>query len=460
MDHFAEATLGSCDGVFPKSYLEGATFSAKRLAFILKCGIEKRRNGTIAPHPLSAAQRQSGLRIPRHIAKLYNIEHLDGRVASQIDELGSAAFWGLIQKLFPDAECVFSYAAPGASGAYVFKANVKFKDSETSTTGAKQFLIKVSPGHDSLLAEARNRQNIVRSPVPRTHFPSLLHEDPINIGGLSGIAYEFETDHETLLVYLARELRLGHRSAGLGKKLVGILKMIYGDTIVTVKDIWRGCYDLDESAKIRLRSYLLENKLFLQELVDKNKVQRVEHFLMYGNETLCQMSKEIDTRYIHGDFNCGNILISVDPRSELSISIIDLGSRKQDHIIKDVAKLERDIVFRVFDWGSSNYHDPNRISAWRSFLSTLAPGAVFDHKTSGVDEDQGVAAAKELISELRSAIRAIDLKGDEQNYLIALLHYSLLAILHPRISTAKKAFAVEYASGIIESLTHNRDRTH
>lgn len=447
MDLFAEATLGDCDGVFPKSFLEGSTFSARRLALILKRGVEKRRC-----HMSAQPYHQLAIPIPQGISELFNINELDGRVAAQIEDIGPGAFWGLIQRLIPHATGVISYVAPGASGAYVFEANVKFKEPGKSAMGAKQFLIKIATTLDGLQKEAHNRRDLVKAPASREHFPSLLNEEPMSFGGLSGIAYEFEAGYETFLTYLARKLRGGNHHAGLGLKLVNILKNIYGDSAPDVKNVWHGCYNIEQPALIKLRGFLMENRQTLDERVGKEKVECVENFLMHGGETLRSLSKEMDIRHIHGDFNCGNILIDGSHEPELKISIIDLGSRRQDHVIKDVAKLERDIVFRVFDWDTLNYHDPNRISVWRQFLATLAPGAVFKTLPEGAIEDKGVLAAAQIIAELRSAINAIDSKGDEVNYRVALLHYSLFALLHPRISTAKKAFAVEYASSIINSL--------
>lgn len=453
MDHFAEATLGDSDGVFAKSFLEGETFSAKRLALILKRGAEKRQNDT-ALSASTAAQKQATTSIPTDIKESFDIHGLDCRVAAQIEELGPGVFWRLIQHLIPDARGVISYVTPGASGAYVFEAKVKFKNPDISATGAKQFLIKIATEGGSLENEAHNMRELVRAPVSREHFPNLLHNEPIIFGGLSGIAYEFETDHETLLAYLALKLRNGQQPEGLGLKLVDILKGIYGDPMLKVKQTWHGCYFLDESGRTKLRGYLMENRPTIEELVGSEKFTRVDNFLMNDGETLRQMSKEIDTRFIHGDFNCGNILINGIDGSDLKISIIDLGSRRQDHIIRDVAKLERDIVFRVFDWGSSDYHNPNRMSVWRQFLTTIALDELVDPVTKWVIEDQGVLAAAVLIAELRSAIKKVDTRWEDQTYLVALLHYSLLVVLHPRVSTAKKAFAVEYASSIIELLPH------
>ena len=447
MDHFAEATLGDSDGVFAKSFLEGDTFSAKRLALILKRGAEKRQNYTTSSMS-TAAQKQETTSIPPDIKESFDIHRLDCRVAAQIEELGPGAFWGLIQHLIPHATGVISYVTPGASGAYVFEAKVKFKKLGISATGAKQFLIKIATEGGSLQNEAHNMHELVRAPVSREHFPSLLHNEPISFGGLSGIAYEFETDHETLLAYLALELRGGRQPAGLGLKLVDILKGIYGDPILEVRKAWHECYPLDESVRTKLRGYLMENRPTIEELVCSEKVTIVDNFLMNDGEILQQMSKEIDTRFIHGDFNCGNILINGGDGSDLKISIIDLGSRRQDHIIRDVAKLERDIVFRVFDWGSSDYHNPNRMSVWRQFLTTIALGELVD-PTKWVIKDQGVLVAAEIIAELRSEIKKVDTRWEDQTYLVALLNYSLLVVLHPRVSTAKKAFAIEYASSII-----------
>lgn len=446
MDHFAEATLGNCDGVFPKSFLDGPTFSAKRLTQILRRGFEKRQSRSAS----TPADQQTAAILPA-VSNAFNVNSLEPRVAAQIEELGSAVFWGLVERMMPNAQGVISYVAPGASGAYVFKATVKFQQPGTSATKAKQFLLKISTRGDEVRREASNHNDLKKS-APRKYFPSLLHESPVSIEGTSGIAYEFESEHETLLTYLSREMPKGSVPIGFGRRLVDILKEIYGDPRPKVTSVWSDCYPLSKSVRTKLLGYLAENKPLVGAMLGNDSLERVVQFILHGGETLRPIEREIDTRHIHGDFNCGNILVSMEDRQTANISLIDFGARKQDHVVRDIAKLERDIVFRIVDWGSPQFHEPGRIPIWRSFLRTIQPGAIFDPAPVLEDCDPGVTSAEKLIYELRSAIRDIDLEGTEDSYQMALLHYSLLAILHPRISTAKKAFAVEYARNILGHL--------
>lgn len=455
MDHFAEATLGDADGVFPKSFLEGETFSAKRLSFLLKRGQEKRAAALGSLRAQESRIKDGDAPLPQKTVDALGAQ-IDPRIGAQIEELGRNAFWNVVTELLPGASGALSYVAPGASGAYVLRAHVKFERPGPTFTGAKQFLVKVAKGENALDKEASNRTELAMMPVSRMHFPTLLREEPSRAGGLSAIAYEFETEHETLESYLARAIpENAPETVGLVSKLGGILGGLYGDPKLEVRTLWGGSFQLDAVAQTKLLGYLAENKRLLDELCSSKHRMQVEAFLRNDGLVARSLEREIDTRYIHGDLNCGNVLVRARKGEEVKISIIDLASRRQENVVTDFAKLERDIVFRIFDSASPNFHAPNRIQVWRSFLATLHNDAIFEMPRPPENFDGAIRRAFEVIYELRSSLKRIDSRSNIQSYQVALLFFALLSILHPRTSVAKKAFAVEYAATLVEQLDEN-----
>jgi hypothetical protein len=162
-------------------------------------------------------------------------------------------------------------------------------------------------------------------------------------------------------------------------------------------------------------------------------------------ERIFSYESDADIRTVHADFNSRNLLLG----DASQFCVIDFASRRQAHVAMDIAKLERDIVFRVFDYNTREFFDWSRTSVWRTLGRMNLKGRVFE-KEKVDDLTLDVRNALEFIAGLRTILKTESPTLQEEEYLIALLHYSLLAIGHPEISVPKKVFAVEYIDKLLK----------
>ncbi len=212
--------------------------------------------------------------------------------------------------------------------------------------------------------------------------------------------------------------------------------------------IWKTFYDIDETAALRIRSTLQEHQEVFREF-DRTKLDRVLRFVKTRGLTedrLMDYEVEADLRIVHGDFNARNLLVN----KEGQLVVIDFSSRGLNHIARDIAKLERDIVFRVCDNLLKDCYDWSRIEYWRDFSKLNQKGMVFSFEVS--DSGLGPTAYIGFILELRRILKTESPELTEEEYLMGLAHFSLLALIHPEVSIQKKVFAVEYVGNILEAL--------
>ncbi|MFH1076962.1 MAG: hypothetical protein V1753_09065 [Pseudomonadota bacterium] len=443
LDLFSEATLSRCDGVFAKSYLEGKYFSAKRLRIIFERTKERRTCLNNASSTLISNQEPS-----EEILKAFNADSLDPHLACQIQDMGHFRFWELLRELMPNASGVLSSMQPGRSDSYVLKVTAKFQEAGLSKTRPKQWVLKLSSDEALLRREVNNYNQLLQTPADRKYFPRLLHPSPIFLEGLGGIVYEFENNSLTLMEYFVHgNIQLLGKVA---QEIRQVLTAIYGDASLEIKP-FAAIYKLDRNAIFGLRKALSDLSIFLPEEIKSNELNSINQFIKTEGSTLAVQSEELDMRTIHGDLNARNVLITEDG----DISLIDFASRRQGHVADDIAKLERDIVFRVFDGFSKNFWDWSRLPVWLEFILTLQRGYILSNQIALESVSEEVRVAASFIVNLRQILKEVSPKLTENAYLRALLHYSLLALLHPEISIHKKAFGVQYIGAILKCLKEN-----
>jgi hypothetical protein len=440
-DIISQATLEDVDGVLIKNFLEGKSFSAKRLKTIFKMAALKRLKYK------NADTVRAHVELPEEIKKAFNTETLDPRVKRQIEEIGAGEFWTLLSKLLPNANGVVSYMRPGKSGAYVFRVTAKISEEGRSATRPKGWIVKVADRPELLEREIQNYQEMTLTPLPRSFYPKLFGSTPVRVGGLAGMAVELEESSNSLLSAFA-----DLSEEGL-KKIAGAVSRIladtYGDPVKKWSNVWNEYFRLDSGAAQKILASLEQHETIFKRAAG-DWYRRVFNFVNTGGSTegnLMGLEGEVDLRTIHGDFNSRNLLVD----SEGHLVLIDFFSRRQDHVAKDIAKLERDVVFRVMDASSLEEHSWERITAWRSFLSLNKKGGVFSNQITADIEDPHVRKCATFIAELRASLKIASPQIKEEEYLCALLHYSLFALAHSEISVHKKAFAIEYSSHILSS---------
>lgn len=268
LDILTDATLEDVDGVLVKSYLDGKMFSARRLRLLLEKAGRKRR-AVLAmqeaaagrpPQPgWTATAPQGGEDAAPEILAAFNAASVEWKVRAQIMELGWTRFWKLMSLLLPNAKGTLSYVRPGRSGAQVFSVFAKFRESDTSPTGAKTWLVKVADNERKLQQEAKNHSALKKTPADRRNYPRLLHEQPISYDNLHGLVYEFEGQVHTLLDHFAQRASVPTPSE-IAQKIGQFLSTIYCDSQRHVSSVWNSYYSLGQEASVAIRTFLSEQR--------------------------------------------------------------------------------------------------------------------------------------------------------------------------------------------------------
>jgi hypothetical protein len=435
----SQATLEDVDGVLAKNYLIGDSFSAKRLKTIFRKASQKRQKYR------GQVPSQVAAEIPEVLRNAYSTDSLDQRVKKQVDDIGAREFWTLLDRLLPNASGIVSYMAPGRSGAYVFRVTAKFNDEGKSPTRPKAWIVKVSNKPEILEKEIENYQEMLKTPLGREFYPKLFNTEPIRVESLTGIAIELQENADSLLVSFNE---LPDKALGkIATSISQVLESTYGDSLKKVSNLWNEFFALNNEATQAVLECMEQHETVFN-LAGAADFSRVYDFLRTDGFTesgLIKFQTEVDSRTIHGDFNCRNLL--VDNVGQLII--IDFFSRHQDHVAKDIAKLERDTVLRIFDRASLNEHSWERIPVWRNFSLLFDEAAVFFSENLIKTADPQLQKFHVFIQSLRASIKNVSPQIKEKEYLCALLHYYLLGIAHPEISLQKKAFAIECASKLL-----------
>jgi hypothetical protein len=230
---------------------------------------------------------------------------------------------------------------------------------------------------------------------------------------------------------------------------MNVLFKTYGDPVYKIVSVWKNCFAIQENAKVKILAFLESENKLLQAKVPVSFL-KVKEFLDSDGQALLDDGVNIDTRTIHGDLNCGNILVYANQTPVL----IDFALRKQAHIALDAAKLERDLIFRVLDSGDEDFYSWVRFERWCSFRNLNTIESIFSPDCTHFNQDDIVSLKIVAgILEIRKALHTESSKTSSVQYAMALLHYSLLAIVLPDISINKRVFAVEYAADFIGKLS-------
>lgn len=448
MDLLADATLEIIDGVFPKNYLEGEEFSAKRLNLIFQKARMKIENTNVpvsdSTRDLTTYQLEESLTI--------NYSYTDQRVKSQIIKIGEYKIKKIIDEILPSSEGTLSYLKPGRSGAYVFKLDAKVMRDNKSPTRPKSWILKISENKEIIEREIRNYKDIQESTLNKLYYPMLLGSS--NVGEITGIMYELEKESKTLLEVLGRNITQ-KKVNNITQQLMEIFENLYGDPTWRIADLWKDQYPIDDELWDNIIIFFEENERFMIDRIDPNIFKRVKRLVETRGVTeknILNINIETDLRNIHGDFNVRNILINNN-----NLVIIDFASFDQGHIVKDIAKLERDIIYKVVDSSSSYYLDWSRIDIWRKFSEIYSNKNIFQPKIIYNGTDKNIRNILYLIKSLRNILIKLSPRISEKEYLLSVLYFTLLSLVHPEISIHKKVVAIDNISLILNVIQSTND---
>ncbi len=442
-DLIADASLENIEGVFPKSYLDGETFSYRRLKNILSKANDKvsHKNSFFLA---DKQQLQPEINL--------NYSYPDQRVKSLIKEIGQSDFINLLSSIFPNSEGTISYLQLGRSGAYVFKLYLKFNTDAKTPTKAKRWIFKVSRDQEIITREVENYIEVTKSSLPKSFYPQLFKSQSFSSNGLSGLAYEYEEDSQTIMKFIENEL-VQEDIDIIVNQIETIIKHLYGDSQKKACYIWDSFYSFTEEVWNNLLFFLQENKCYIDTIMPNDTYETVLTFVqskgIIKNYNINKLESEVEIRNIHGDFNSGNILIN----KKKELILIDFASINKNHIVRDIAKLERDIIYKVIDSSSPDYYDWSKLSKWRPISHIYRTENFFSSAHDNSLKDTKIENSIFLIKKLREVLINYSSHISIKEYLVSILHYTLLSLLLPDVSIHKKALAIENIKFILEILS-------
>lgn len=441
---FSEATVEDVDGVFAKVFLYGERASASRFRDII---MSRRRRGEAQ----AAMMRSASLLIdPRAKATrgAFGEENLEPRMRVLVEEIGASEFWGLLGVLLPHAEGTLSVIDPGRSGAVVIKASAKFVSAGKSPTRVTTWVIKMARDIKLLQHELDGYAEIAKSPLRRDRYPRLLREEVKVFGGLCGLAIQFEGQCETLLEFFTGQPS-EEEVETVASDLMSALREIYGDVVKAHVRPWGRFYRLEAQVENRLLGLLQDIRSLAIEDFTSADQRRLEAFIVTGGRAEPPVSSyedEVSTVHLHGDLNVRNILV----RADRSVVLIDFASRRQGHVAADVAKLERDLLLRVADWGEKEFYDWNRMKVWSElWIPDVLEVAELEWLQGLRPEYRRLGT---LMSRMRGFIGSLGCRVYSAEYSIARMNFFLLGSLIPELSIQKRVFALRMVSGSLLGL--------
>lgn len=440
---FSAATLEDVDGVLAKSFLDGESFSARRLRVVFERAAARTqmRSGVVT--------EESALKDLEAITTAFRRDSLSASARMAIQSLGERDFWSLMGGLLPKAEGIISEVEPGRSGAVVLRVNAKFVDAAGGSTRPKAWIIKIDRDLSRVEREVGRYGELLVTPVPRRAIPRLLSHAPIYRGPLAALAVELQAPAKTLL-----DVVVGGASVGALERLLGdlgtTLAAMYGDGTRHVVRLW-SMYAPWAGAEPPIRAFLQQCANDFGQMVPRVTVERVERFVGSKGESeraIGSVEYEIEHRYLHGDLNSRNVLVDEDGLAVL----IDFASARRDHVVQDLAKLERDIIFRAASADTPIVnHSWDGLRLWSAFAESYKQGDFFSPSQWATSVPREIRSCAVAVQLLRQEMHKLAPQVGRKEYMAAVLHFVLRAVTHPEFSIQKRAFAVILAERLMDA---------
>lgn len=374
----------------------------------------------------------------------------DPRCQYQVLQIGRDTLMVLLESLFSSGQGTVTYLRPGFSGSYLFKVSVKIAAKGISTSATKTWVVKLCDDKKKLRDELE-RSVRLKNRVLKELYPQLLKPDLTVVGKWAALAFEMQEDAITFSEYLQQGYSIKDITKLIENSLIPFLQEHYGDPKREQCFYWRKFYPLDKKTEAGILIFLNEVQTIPRKLshISKKSIQMIKDIVEKEERPLSNMHADVATHYVHGDLHCRNILVA-DNASKLVF--IDFANSNQDHYMKDIAKLETDLIFLVMDSRNWNHTDWQSVTDWEQILGLYTRDEIFvSRKLTGRSE---VVRIMKLIQALRKGLESLGGdQPDEQQYLIALLHYTLKVLSYPDVSVQKKAFAVRYIQEILNAIS-------
>jgi len=413
------------NGVLFKTFLTGTAFSAERLHLLLH---------PVRPTDQAVAAGKAPVVPPRSIAKNpHSVEAKFGKdtlpqtVRIDVERVGADDFWALLERLLPDsAEGVLSTLPKGRSGATIFTVDAML----TSQSPATKWIIKVARSKEGLARELDNYER-VRVRLKPEMYAHPLHLNVTSQGTLHGIISELKDEYLTFASYMRSEPSVMAVSK-TAQRVAEMLASLYGQKQMKRRRPWLEFFDLTDSQRLDAQAGLDKVAAALRALGFAEELRLVSEFLKNEgklSECLRLWHQTVDLRFIHGDLNSGNLLL----RRDGSPCLIDLEQARDAPASIDFAKLQRDLIVRVADYGTFKELSWSNLGAWRKVHEILRLA----------EESASASKLPRFVGVLRTDLKKnAELSTSQMERDVASLSMYSRALANDGLPLPKRAFAV------------------
>lgn len=440
------------DGIVPKDIILDPAFDHAFFERILTIARRKLQDRPLIrrapPRGLERSQRQ-----PRSL-ELADYEYGfadDVGTVYQVEEVGKTTVNQILQGAFGTSIGTVRSFSPGFSGAFLFALDIVGKEEGRSEGNETYWILKMSRDTAALERELESHRNLRTRGVPKEAYPALLKDHLIEVGGWAGIVMERAAQSKTLRDYLLGGARTEDIPLVMSN-LAAFLGRLYGRSRRKSAPVWAHFYSFTS----RQRAAMLRGIEFGEQAIRRYGGEDIEEALKAiklfvrsdggSCERLRELTRNVDTRLIHGDLHSRNILVDDEKR----VTAIDFAKVDQGHVVRDVAKLEVDLLIGILDSGDG------KDTSWRSMPRWKRLGARLLMAQQLVPKECAEVMTKReytIFESTRSVVHSISEDFQWPEYRMALLYHLLRALAYPDISLPKKALAISCSSKIIAEVS-------
>jgi hypothetical protein len=375
----------------------------------------------------------------------------DPRCQYQIYEIGLDNFIGLLHNLFPSGQGTVKFLRPGFSGSYLFKVSVRTSDGVLSTSVPKIWAVKIS---DDIikLGQELEKYSALKNRLHKNLYPNLFKEEITTFKKWCAIAFEMQEDAITFSEYLLLNHPIDEITRLVNSFLTPFLQQQYGDPIKDQCFLWKKYYHLDERAKAGILNFI-EDIQSIPNILDKTEIERIRYFVNSDGKnepSISDLDLNVVTYLIHGDLNSRNILVT---ENMSKMVFIDFANSSQSHYMKDISKLESDLIFLLMDSRYLNHTRWERIDIWQNIFVLYKKDNIFNITTREFQVEDEIKKTMQIIQIFRNVLKSFVNHPEEKQYLIALLYYTLKLLSYPDVSIQKKVFAIKYINMILTEIS-------
>jgi len=439
-------SLEDVDGVFIKQYLQYPNdenynkifpLDKKSIKDIVERAQSKRAVYRASYKPNSDIEEASKKMVTTVFKPCYKSE-------LQIEDIGFTVFKHLMDKLFylntavPPMDRRVLYFRPGFSGCYLFRVN------EYGSSN-KSWIMKIGE-IKKIEAEVNNYKEVIKY-LPQENLPANI-KSPVSYGNLAAFAVELKEESQTFRDYYPNNPLNDNIFTNLEK----VLRSLYRNSQEESVRLWEDYYQFKNQVILKLDSFFEREKKLIRMYFNENEFKELEDFPRLQGKNKKNFYEKlvlITVAKIHGDFNATNILINPNDQN---IVLIDFANYKPDHIARDIAKLETDMIFSVLDSNSEKFYSWERIADWETLLSLFEIEKFFDNKAISSSKDEEIIKLFTFICNLRKVLKKIYPEINNLEYSASLLYYSFHYLIYPDISIHKKIFALKLILKIMNKL--------